>query len=525
MGQVIQCLGGKTCDLDQISNKDATILYCLTNGVKVDYARIICEDIIHKLSKKTKEKVVPYPRRKQSSKHTSESKTEASKSKTSQSEKETQSSLTKDKSPSHPSSPTPVVGEMRKEAQPTAGGLTFLGATSEDRAHPQLSRHDASADSIAETDPGLSAPTDSIPSQQDQTKSVGDGLKTAKTDLDESEEKEADKEDTHDTSHDVPKYTSDELEQQKATVEAEVASLKARPSYPDINQLTDLLVTSLKPELSKLLASHNFASCLPTELKELPSKFTELFREIKELKQHVKDMEIKLSSDLKEIPKKLETFTSTISSLSSQVAKLRFIQWKLPSEFLYLPSHVSSVKEKLKALDSLPSLLNKVTKTLNRFATVVETILGATTTDVPSAGQAYASPAEGEKSTKDAETNLKDELVYRLGTNATETEEGLLEICYNYSLVDNSQAESFSSPLHEKIEYGCYHYVKSLSSKEITPNCPSNPPAIRKPVDQETPKRAIKNFLLLRILFSVLSPAMSMEVVFMPSKKVGRVRT
>ncbi|GJY93476.1 retrovirus-related pol polyprotein from transposon TNT 1-94 [Tanacetum coccineum] len=32
MGQVIQCLGGKTGGLDQISNKDATILYCLANG-------------------------------------------------------------------------------------------------------------------------------------------------------------------------------------------------------------------------------------------------------------------------------------------------------------------------------------------------------------------------------------------------------------------------------------------------------------------------------------------------------------
>ncbi|GKE43820.1 hypothetical protein Tco_1471104, partial [Tanacetum coccineum] len=54
-------IGGKTGDLDQISNKDATIRYCLANGVKVDYARLIWEDIIHKLSKKTREKVVPYP--------------------------------------------------------------------------------------------------------------------------------------------------------------------------------------------------------------------------------------------------------------------------------------------------------------------------------------------------------------------------------------------------------------------------------------------------------------------------------
>ncbi|GKB37844.1 hypothetical protein Tco_0882786, partial [Tanacetum coccineum] len=179
-------------------------------------------------------------------------------------------------------------------------------------------------------------------------------------------------------------------EQQKAKAEAKVASLKARPSYPDINQLTNLLVTSIKPEFSKLLASHDFASCLPNALKEISSKFTELSREIKELKKHVQDMEIELPVDLKEIPKKLETFTSTIFSLSSQVAEMKNIQWELSAEF-----------------QDLPSL---------RFATMVENASRATTKDVPSAGQATASPTEGEKNTtKDAETNLQNELVDLLG--------------------------------------------------------------------------------------------------------------
>ncbi|GKD41805.1 hypothetical protein Tco_1262012 [Tanacetum coccineum] len=52
---------GKTGGLDQISNKDATILYYLANGVHVDYAKIIWEDLIHKLNQKTKEKIVSYP--------------------------------------------------------------------------------------------------------------------------------------------------------------------------------------------------------------------------------------------------------------------------------------------------------------------------------------------------------------------------------------------------------------------------------------------------------------------------------
>ncbi|GJX46681.1 hypothetical protein Tco_0271871 [Tanacetum coccineum] len=401
MGQIIQCLGGKTGGLDQISNKDATILYCFANGVKVDYAKLIWKDIIHKLSKKTREKVVPYPRfisllleymmleydneeltinptqvfsvhnwalrargerfkapkpssktkevpqgknpgaksglrRKQSSKHTSESKTKASKSKTSQSEKETQSSSAKDKSPSHPSPPTLVVGEMHKEAQQAAGGSTSLGATSEEGAYPQLN---------SGTNPSILV---------DQTKSAKDGLKTAHIDSsinkesraddisnkiklqdlsnllkdtrsaiftpyspqdepiivsDESEEEEEltkDK-DTHASFHDVPEDTS--ILHPPSPKLTQIQELMA--------QLTDLLVTSLKPEFSKLLASHDFASGLPNALKELPSKFTDTSGEIKALKKHVQDMKIELPGDLKEIPTKLETFTSTISSLSS----------------------------------------------------------------------------------------------------------------------------------------------------------------------------------------------------------------
>ncbi|GKD61934.1 hypothetical protein Tco_1299443 [Tanacetum coccineum] len=263
-------------------------------------------------------------RRKQSSKHTSKSKTKASKSKIGQSEKKL--------SPVRPRTKAPAILYLLHY---------FFHLHSESG-----SGYDASTDSTAKDDPRLSAPNDSIPSQQDQTKSARDGLKTAQN------------EDTSTPHPPSPKLAKiqelmaqvqllqsqkDELEQQKAKAEAEVASLKARSSYPNINQLTNLLITSLKPELSKLLASHSFASCLPTELKELPSKFIELSREIKELKQHVKDMEIELPGDLKEIPTKLETFTSTISSLTSQVAELKNIQWELPAELQALPILVSLV--------------------------------------------------------------------------------------------------------------------------------------------------------------------------------------
>ncbi|GJU19928.1 retrovirus-related pol polyprotein from transposon TNT 1-94 [Tanacetum coccineum] len=216
--------------------------------------------------------------------------------------------------------------------------------------------HDALADSIVEAYSRNFTPNDSIPSQQDQTKSAEDGLKTAHTDLgtnkeskadeilkkikledlsdllkdirsafftldppqdepiigsDESEEEVKKDKYTHATSHD-----KNELEQQKAKAEAAISSLKSRPSYTDINQLTDLL-------------------------------------------------------------------------------------------------------EKLKTLDSLPSLLNKVIDTLNRFFTVVENALGVACNNVPSAGKATASPTKGEKNTNPSTTNVKpnlhDELVDLLG--------------------------------------------------------------------------------------------------------------
>ncbi|GJS49394.1 hypothetical protein Tco_0599515 [Tanacetum coccineum] len=62
MAQIIQCLGGKTGGFDQITNKDAIILYSLANGINIDYANIFWEDIIIKLKKKQREKVVPYTR-------------------------------------------------------------------------------------------------------------------------------------------------------------------------------------------------------------------------------------------------------------------------------------------------------------------------------------------------------------------------------------------------------------------------------------------------------------------------------
>ncbi|GJT66199.1 hypothetical protein Tco_1017679 [Tanacetum coccineum] len=59
MAQIIQFFEGKSGGFDQIANKDAIILYSLANGINIDYASIFWEDIIIKLNKRHREKVVP----------------------------------------------------------------------------------------------------------------------------------------------------------------------------------------------------------------------------------------------------------------------------------------------------------------------------------------------------------------------------------------------------------------------------------------------------------------------------------
>nr|GEW61359.1 hypothetical protein [Tanacetum cinerariifolium] len=188
------------------------------------------------------------------------------------------------------------------------------------------------------------------------------------------------------------------LEKQKSKAEAKVSFLTAQPSYPNITQFTKLLVTSLKPESSHLLSSYDFGSLLPTELKELPSKFNELTKEFKELKKHVYDLEIELLGDLKEIPTKLETFTSIVKSLTTQVAKLKTLQWELLTKFLSVPTQVESIQAKIKIVDALPSLLKKVTEALNKFSHVIDSTSKNTGDhSVPSAGLAGSHPTGGEE--------------------------------------------------------------------------------------------------------------------------------
>nr|GEW26613.1 hypothetical protein [Tanacetum cinerariifolium] len=166
-------------------------------------------------------------RRKHYSKHIFESQTKASKSKTGQ--PETKSSLAKNKILSHPLPHTLVVGEMHKEAQQATGGPTSLGATGEEGAHPQLN-----SDKTKSAGDGLRiAYTDSGTNEESRADNISKKIKLEDLEFlkdtrssfftldfsqdkpiiitNESEKKDADKEETYDTSHDMPKTLQSHL--------------------------------------------------------------------------------------------------------------------------------------------------------------------------------------------------------------------------------------------------------------------------------------------------------------------------
>ncbi|GJX10346.1 hypothetical protein Tco_0200205 [Tanacetum coccineum] len=352
------------------------------------------------------------------------------------SKKKKKSSSAKDSNPSQPPASTPMVAGLHKEAQQKTGSPTSLGVTNKERANPQLtsvvsvsitkpiflastiihsksaSGQDASAASTAEVDPEQSAPSDSVSKQQDDefntspdlsisndaTKEIKGSIQAGQIvdfiDLDscdepiivqDGDEEEAYTEEVHDKEVHAEQYikpagasvpdppSPKSIKIQELIAETEAAILKAQPSFLNVEKLTELLVQSLKHELSKLLTYHDFSNSLPSELKELPFKFKDIIGEIRELKRYVEGLEIEIPGDLKALPGKLELFQSSLSR------KISSIQAQM---------------SKLKILDALPSLLNSVTKALDSFAQAIE----------------YASHKAGDQTAQDdAKANLNSQ--------------------------------------------------------------------------------------------------------------------
>ncbi|GJW10142.1 hypothetical protein Tco_1575969 [Tanacetum coccineum] len=269
----------------------------------------------------------------------------------------------KDSNPIQPLTSTLVVVELHKEDLQATSGSTSLGVTIEVRANPQLSS----------TNPHVLV---------DKTKSASEGLETVlnepetEKDASNAEREVSFRDDEFNTSPDLSssddvkkeikledmwrliswtwthlkmihpslfkmkigkkfmlkstrllllQTLNSKLVKEKDAAKIEASLLKAKPPFPNVEQLTQLLVNSFKHELSKLLSSHDFSNSLPTELKELPSKFKDITRDNIELKKY----------------------------------------WELPAEFLVVPGQVLSIQAKIKTFDALPSLLTKVTEALD----------------------------------------------------------------------------------------------------------------------------------------------------------------
>ncbi|GJS64085.1 hypothetical protein Tco_0678649 [Tanacetum coccineum] len=266
---------------------------------------------------------------------------------------------------------------------------------------------DALANSTTKADPGKSAPNDSIPSQQgmdkgtknhstdhifartnpsilvDKTKSARDRLKTTHTDLGTNEESR-----------------SDEISKKIKLEDLLDLMQDTRSAFltPDSLQDEPIIVSdeSEEEETKRYKDTHTTSHDGPedTSIPHPPSPKSVQIQEL----------------------------MAQVHLLQSQKDELEQ-QKELPAEFLVLPNQISLVQEKLKTLDALPSLLNKVTVTLYRFTSLInQSSQKAKDKGVPSAGKSNASPAEREKNTYSAtkEANLKNDLVDLMGIDVVE---------------------------------------------------------------------------------------------------------
>ncbi|GJU82089.1 hypothetical protein Tco_1284454 [Tanacetum coccineum] len=151
------------------------------------------------------------------------------------------------------------------------------------------------------------------------------------------------------------------LEEDKAAAEA--ANLKAQTSYPNIQQLSELLVSSLQPKLMKL--------DFPTDILELPNKLNE--------------------------------FTKALFIPTSKVEKLEGFKLEILADLVALPSHMSNTTSQfsqLKVLDIIPDIMSMVVASLDKFLDAISSASQrAGSSSVPSAGLVVTRLVEGEKNT------------------------------------------------------------------------------------------------------------------------------
>ncbi|GJW98970.1 hypothetical protein Tco_0180778 [Tanacetum coccineum] len=390
--QTIQCLGSKTRGFDQIFSKDAIILYCLANGVNIDYAT--AKLVVFKAPKPSlnAERVPQGTKPRAQPRHKKHS--------------------TYSKQPSVSShEATKVVAEMHKDDQQATGGPTSLGVTSEERADPQLSYgmsafnlndpifstsfiihseytlgNNALAVSTAEADPRKSAPSDFVPQQQgmnegtkntsydhlssgtdphvlpDKTQYVSEGLETVLTQPVKGKEASS---------------IAIQVKEDKASRMIKLEDLtklvsSVQPSFKDLDSPEDdhiivvgdsdkdeeankvhattnsqnhkLELEKNKAEAALLRAQPSFPNMGQLNellVKSLQTEFSNI------LSAH--DFSSSLPTKLKELPSKFNELTKEVKGLKKQVQTLEI---KLPRELKEIPTKLEDFTKTVTSLTS-----------------------------------------------------------------------------------------------------------------------------------------------------------------------------
>ncbi|GJX13620.1 hypothetical protein Tco_0205378 [Tanacetum coccineum] len=144
-------------------------------------------------------------------------------------------------------------------------------------------------------------------------------------------------------------------------IEAEAGFLKAQPSYPNIQYLTELLVNSLKLEFENLVNGQDLDATIPIELKVFPTKMDKVTKSLGALKDYVEQKEV--PTELKGILERLIKFNDSILALTTRVANLKGFKLDIPADLLALPASYIAEPSGGPSTGQVVTLLVEVEKT------------------------------------------------------------------------------------------------------------------------------------------------------------------
>ncbi|GKC05541.1 hypothetical protein Tco_0997151 [Tanacetum coccineum] len=122
---------------------------------------------------------------------------------------------------------------------------------------------------------------------------------------------------------------------------------------------------------------YNFSAHLPAEIKVVPHKMTQFIENVGKLRELIEGLELDFPVDPKGIPTKLDELTNNISTLTLRFDKLEGIKLYLLTDLVALLGSISKITKqilRIKILDVIPDVINKVVFALDKLYDVVSSI-------------------------------------------------------------------------------------------------------------------------------------------------------